>query len=111
MQLMHRLCCRYRSASSGYWGNSLDESPDSTRRMYGVTDASFVRKSSKSTTRSLRIGKFASGSIVTVPLWTSRMYVPHVSRGVPLMFAPHEPQMPMRHDHRYVNVGSMWSLM
>src|SRR5207244_12420380 len=106
MQLMHRLCCRYASTSSGYWTNSFVRSPGSSRTMYGVTDASFSRKSSKSTTRSFKIGKFASGSIVTAPLWTSRMYVPHVSFGWPFTFAPHEPQIPIRHDHRYVSVGS-----
>ena len=86
---------------------SFVRSPQSFRTMYGVTEASFLRKSSKSTTRSLRIGKLESGSTVTAPLWTSRMYVPHVSRGWPFTSAPQDPQMPMRHDQRNVRVGSM----
>src|SRR5437879_13586336 len=79
--------------------------------MYGVTEASFLRKSSKSTTRALRIGKLESGSTVTAPLWTSRRYVPHVSRGWPFTCAQQDPQMPTRHDQRIVRVGSMGSLM
>src|SRR5690242_2630319 len=109
MQLMHRLCCRYASTSSGYWTYSFLRSPQDFRTIWGVTEASLFRKSSKSTTRSLRMGKFDSGSTVTAPLCTSRMYVPQVSFGCPLTSAPHDPQIPMRHDHRKVSDGSRWS--
>src|SRR3972149_7301113 len=97
--------------SSGYWTYSFVRSPQSSRTMYGLTEASLFRKSSKSTTRSLMIGKFVRGSTVTTPRWTSRMYVPHVSFGCPFTFAPQEPQIPMRQDQREGGGGAIVSLV
>ena len=109
---MHMLCCLYASTSSGNWTYSpCERGRSSSRIRNGFTSWSFRMKSSYSTTRSLRTGKLGSGSTVTTCPRTSLMNVPHVRLGRPFTFAPHDPQIPIRHDHRNVRVGSTWSLM
>ena len=67
---------------------------------YGFTDSSFSMNGSMSTTRSFRIAKFSRGSIKTGRFLRSFRYRAQVRLGVPSTFAPHDPQIPIRQDHR-----------
>src|SRR5678816_1009183 len=112
MQLMHMPNCLYSSSSSGVCRYSPSDSSFSLLRMiHGLTDTSFRMKSPISTTRSRMTGKFRSGSTFTGPLPYSDRNVSHVSLGSPFTVIPQLPQMPMRHDQRYVSDPSTRSLM
>ena len=79
-------------------------SPSLTSR--GETAACFEKNDSRSTTRSLTIGKLSIGWTVIVGDPRSLTCVSHASLGLPLTFIPHEPQDAILHENR---IATPWS--